>query len=67
MSVKYIPVQWNKVKWYYDGIMLAAVVFYLWFFIAITPSIMDHDGQITFESIPGQGTTVQVRFPLAGA
>ncbi len=46
MSVKYIPVQWNKVKWYYDGIMLAAVVFYLWFFIAITPSIMDHDGRI---------------------
>ena len=46
MSVKYIPVQWNKVKWYYDGVMLGAVVFYLWFFIAVTPSIMAHDGPI---------------------
>lgn len=46
MSVKYIPVQWNKNKWYYDGIMLAAVVFYLWFFIAITPSMMANEGRI---------------------
>ena len=46
MSVKYIPVQWNKVKWYYDGIMLAAVVFYLWFFIEVTPSIMNHESAI---------------------
>jgi two-component system NtrC family sensor kinase len=29
--------------------------------------IKDHDGQITLESIPGQGTTVHVRLPLASA
>jgi signal transduction histidine kinase len=29
--------------------------------------ITDHDGQIALESIPGQGTTVHVRLPLAPA
>ncbi|MDH3604935.1 MAG: PAS domain S-box protein, partial [Candidatus Tectomicrobia bacterium] len=29
--------------------------------------ITDHDGQITLESAPGQGTTVHVRLPLATA
>jgi two-component system sporulation sensor kinase A len=29
--------------------------------------ITDHDGQIRLESVPGQGTTVHVRLPLASA
>jgi nitrite reductase/ring-hydroxylating ferredoxin subunit/DMSO/TMAO reductase YedYZ heme-binding membrane subunit len=46
MSVKYIPVQWNKNKWWYDGIMLFAVVAYLWIFIEITPALLAHDSAI---------------------
>lgn len=46
MSVKYIPVQWNKNKWWYDGIMLFAVVSYLWVFIEITPAILGHESPI---------------------
>jgi nitrite reductase/ring-hydroxylating ferredoxin subunit len=46
MSVKYIPVQWNKNKWLYDGIMLFAVVCYLWVFIEITPQILNHESPI---------------------
>ncbi len=46
MSVKYIPVQWNKNKWWYDGIMLFAVVCYLWVFIEITPHILNHESPI---------------------
>lgn len=43
MSVKYIPVQWNKNKWIYDGVMLVAVVAFLWVFLFITPEILSHD------------------------
>ena len=46
MSVKYIPVQWNKIKWWYDGIMLFGVVAYLWIFIELTPLILDHESAI---------------------
>lgn len=42
MSVKYVPVQWNKIKWWYDGIMLSGVVAYLLIFINVTPTILDH-------------------------
>lgn len=46
MSVKYIPVQWNKNKWFYDAIMMVAVIAYLWVFIEITPAFLDHKSPI---------------------
>ena len=42
MSVKYIPVQWNKNKWYYDGFMLAGVLGFLWLFLYLSPKWLDH-------------------------
>ena len=29
MSVKYLPVQWNKIKWQYNAVMLASVALFL--------------------------------------
>ncbi|MBE1284382.1 MAG: Rieske 2Fe-2S domain-containing protein [Rhodobacteraceae bacterium] len=46
MSVKYIPVQWNKNKWWYDGFMLAGVVGFLWVFLYVTPEILSHERPI---------------------
>ena len=46
MSVKYIPVQWNRNKWLYDAVLLIGVIGYLWIFIQYTPAIMDNDGRI---------------------
>jgi nitrite reductase/ring-hydroxylating ferredoxin subunit/DMSO/TMAO reductase YedYZ heme-binding membrane subunit len=39
MSVKYVPVQWNKNKWGYDAVLIALVVAYIVIFVRIgTPS-----------------------------
>jgi nitrite reductase/ring-hydroxylating ferredoxin subunit/DMSO/TMAO reductase YedYZ heme-binding membrane subunit len=39
MSVKYIPVQWNKNKWIYDGVLVALVAAYITIFIRMgTPA-----------------------------
>lgn len=39
MSVKYVPVQWNKNKWGYDTVLVALVVAYIFIFIQIgTPA-----------------------------
>ncbi|MEM7670349.1 MAG: hypothetical protein AAF317_14620 [Pseudomonadota bacterium] len=46
MSVKYIPVQWNRNKWLYDAILLAAVGLYLWIFVHWTPDALDHERPI---------------------
>lgn len=46
MSVKYIPVQWNKNKWLYDAIMLGGVIIYLVIFIELTPLILGHQSPI---------------------
>lgn len=46
MSVKYIPVQWNRNKWIYDGFLLAAVGLFLWVFIYLTPSWLSHERPI---------------------
>lgn len=35
MSVKYVPVQWNKNKWGYDAVLIALVVFYVVIFIRV--------------------------------
>jgi nitrite reductase/ring-hydroxylating ferredoxin subunit/DMSO/TMAO reductase YedYZ heme-binding membrane subunit len=42
MSVKYVPVQWNRNKWLYDGLMLAGVALFLYVFIYMTPAVSDH-------------------------
>ncbi|MEM9796683.1 MAG: Rieske 2Fe-2S domain-containing protein [Pseudomonadota bacterium] len=46
MSVKYIPVQWNRSKWVYDAVMLIAVVAFLYVFLFVTPDILSHDAPI---------------------
>lgn len=39
MSVKYVPVQWNKNKWLYDAVLIALVVVYIFTFIELgTPA-----------------------------
>ena len=43
MSVKYVPVQWNKSKYYYDAIMLAGVALFLWIFVHLSPGWLDHE------------------------
>ena len=43
MSVKYIPVQWNRNKWLYDAIMLAGVVAFLWVFLHVSPGLLSHE------------------------
>lgn len=43
MSVKYIPVQWNRNKWLYDWIMLAGVVLFLWIFLFVSPELLSHE------------------------
>ncbi|WP_425407141.1 Rieske 2Fe-2S domain-containing protein [Hwanghaeella sp.] len=42
MSVRYIPVQWNRNKWIYDGVLLAAAFVYIAFFLYLTPALADH-------------------------
>ncbi len=46
MSVKYIPVQWNRNKWLYDGVMLAGVCAFLWLFIHVSPELLSHEHPI---------------------
>ena len=46
MSVKYIPVQWNRNKWVYDGFLLAAIGVFLWIFIHLTPEWLSHERPI---------------------
>ncbi len=43
MSVKYIPVQWNRNKWLYDWIMLAGVALFLWTFLFVSPELLSHE------------------------
>ncbi|MEX0286358.1 MAG: Rieske 2Fe-2S domain-containing protein [Paracoccaceae bacterium] len=46
MSVKYVPVQWNPNKWYYDAALLIGVVLFLWIFLYITPEALSHERPI---------------------
>jgi nitrite reductase/ring-hydroxylating ferredoxin subunit/DMSO/TMAO reductase YedYZ heme-binding membrane subunit len=43
MSVKYVPVQWNKNKWLYDAVLIALVVAYIIIFIRIGTPAADLD------------------------
>lgn len=42
MSVKYIPVQWNRSKWFYDAIMLAGVALFLYVFLYGARDLLEH-------------------------
>ncbi len=46
MSVKYIPVQWNRSKWGYDAVLLLGVGLFLWIFIHIAPGLLNHERPI---------------------
>ena len=46
MSVKYVPVQWNKNKWYYNGFMVAGVVGFLYLFLHVSPELLSHKRSI---------------------
>lgn len=46
MSVKYIPVQWNRNKWFYDAFMLAGVFGFLWLFLHVSPGLLSHERPI---------------------
>lgn len=46
MSVKYIPVQWNRNKWRYDAIMLAGVGLFLYIFLNLSPGVSGYSPPI---------------------
>lgn len=46
MSVKYVPVQWNRFKYIYDAVALALIMAFLWIFVNLTPGILPHDPAI---------------------
>lgn len=46
MSVKYTPVQWNKIKWQYNGVMLAGVTAFLVLFLYVTPDVLNYERAI---------------------
>jgi nitrite reductase/ring-hydroxylating ferredoxin subunit/DMSO/TMAO reductase YedYZ heme-binding membrane subunit len=45
--VKYIPVQWNRFKYLYDAVVLAAIMGFLWIFVHITPGVLAHEPAIS--------------------
>ena len=46
MSVKYVPVQWNRFKWGYDALLLLGTGLFLWIFIDLAPGILSHERPI---------------------
>ena len=44
MSVKYIPVQWNRNKWIYNGFMMAGIVSFLGMFLYVSPDLLMGEG-----------------------
>lgn len=42
MSVKYVPVQWNRNKWCYDAALVALTGAYLWVFLRVAPGFLEH-------------------------
>lgn len=43
MSVKYIPVQWNRFKWRYDAALLVGTGLFLWIFLDLAPGVLMHE------------------------
>ncbi|MEM6481497.1 MAG: Rieske 2Fe-2S domain-containing protein [Pseudomonadota bacterium] len=46
MSVKYVPVQWNRFKWGYDAVLLLGTGLFLWVFIDLAPGVLSHERPI---------------------
>lgn len=46
MSVKYVPVQWNRFKWRYDAVLLAGTGLFLWMFVDLAPHRLNHPAPI---------------------
>lgn len=46
MSVKYVPVQWNRFKWRYDAALLLGTGLFLWIFLDLAPGILSHERPI---------------------
>ncbi|MEM7074445.1 MAG: Rieske 2Fe-2S domain-containing protein [Pseudomonadota bacterium] len=46
MSVKYIPVQWNRFKYVYDAVVLALIMGFLWVFVHLIPGLLSYDPAI---------------------
>lgn len=42
MSVNYVPVQWNRNKWFYDAVLVVLTGAYLWIFLRIAPGFLEH-------------------------
>lgn len=42
MSVKYVPVQWNRFKYLYDLAFILATLVYLYLFLALAPGLAGH-------------------------
>ncbi len=47
MSVKYIPVQWNRFKWSYDAAILIAVGLFLWVFLRFDAPALGHEREVS--------------------
>ncbi len=41
MTMRHVPVQWNRTKLLYDAVLLVAVVTYVWVFIRVAPHYAD--------------------------
>ena len=54
MSVKYVPVQWGRTKWFYDAVLIVCVVVYVWIFLALGV----HDADTT---LPVDGAISRMR------
>ncbi|MEM7732431.1 MAG: Rieske 2Fe-2S domain-containing protein [Pseudomonadota bacterium] len=46
MSVKYIPVQWNKNKYLYDAVLIICVVLFLSIYLYLAPDALAHERPI---------------------
>jgi nitrite reductase/ring-hydroxylating ferredoxin subunit/DMSO/TMAO reductase YedYZ heme-binding membrane subunit len=47
MSVKYVPVQWNDNKWFYDAVLVICMALYLGIFVLAGPRLLGHPQPIT--------------------
>lgn len=47
MSVKYVPVQWNRFKWSYDAALLIGVGLFLWLYLSLDNAALGHDRPVS--------------------
>lgn len=46
MSVKFVPVQWNKTKWFYDAVLVVSIGVFLTSFLYLAPILAPHTVQV---------------------